>query len=289
MRRLFGVLLFIVLAALTALPAAAQDGSVIITWPPPVYDVAGTVSVEGTVNPPGLRSYFLEVADYEVNPAAALWIPVSLASRSPVTDGVVAQWITTMVPDGVYRLRLRAQLTNGQTINYDVGPIRIANTLERLDGSSGGAQVVVTTPEPEVIATPEIIPRPVVINELPIEVGGHISGFNEAALDLWHRRQAGFGQDGFDFFQRNVFRALPPDDTRYFALAKGYGNVVAGGKVHPFRHGIAISPVHRGGDQNRLQTRRFLRVFGRGIKTFKKGLHLLRLSINPIPANRCVL
>lgn len=189
MRRLFGVLLLIVLAALTALPAAAQDGSVIITWPPPVYDVAGTVSVEGTVNPPGLRSYFLEVADYEADPATALWIPVSLPSRSPVIDGVVAQWITTMVPDGVYRLRLRAQLTNGQTINYDVGPIRIANTLERLDDSSGGAQVVVTTPEPEVIATPEIIPRPVVINELPIEVGGHISGFNESALD--YMRSAG--------------------------------------------------------------------------------------------------
>jgi hypothetical protein len=77
-----------------------------------------------------LQAYFLEVADYDAyqrDPDAALWTPVTLPIRTPVTDGVLAEWDTLTVIDGVYMLRLRAALRGGGARFALAGPIRVAN------------------------------------------------------------------------------------------------------------------------------------------------------------------
>ena len=189
MRRL--LLLLIVL--LVCAPVAAQDATVSIDFPYAVYDLAGAVDVFGTVNLPNLQSYYLEVADYAQDPETALWTPITLPSRNPVSGGVIARWDTSVVPDGVYNLRLHVILTDF-TEQFDVvGPLRVANQLVRLDGST--AQVIVApTAEPQVVEPqqpqePTIVPRPNVVNELPIPVGGQMDDFDEAAAELM--RQAG--------------------------------------------------------------------------------------------------
>ncbi|MBE2269487.1 MAG: hypothetical protein IAE80_14725 [Anaerolinea sp.] len=187
MRRWFLLLLI----GLMCLPVAAQDVTVQIDFPYSVYDVSGVVDVYGTVNPPNLQSYFVEVADFSTDPAIAAWTPVTLPARNPVTGGVIARWDTTLIPDGVYNLRLRAILTTFEELTDIVGPIRVANELVRLDGS---VPVVVAPPveQPVEQATPEgpvIVPRPNVVNELPVPVGGQMDTFDETAAELM--RQAG--------------------------------------------------------------------------------------------------
>ncbi|MBI5671058.1 MAG: hypothetical protein HZC41_23940 [Chloroflexi bacterium] len=171
--------LFIVLLFLLIIPAAAQDDTVVITWPPPVYDVAGTISIIGTVNPPDLQSYFVQVAPYDQE--VPQWIPASTLKNQPVVNGVIATWPTTTVPDGIYQLRLQVRLRSGQTVNYEVGPIRVANTLQRPEGETVLVPPAPAT-TPEAPAEPTLVPRPNVVNELPVPVGGQVLYFTDETI-----------------------------------------------------------------------------------------------------------
>jgi hypothetical protein len=175
-RIIFATLVFL----LVVFPAAAQGEAVVITWPPPVYDVSGTISVIGTVNPPDLQAYFLQVSLYDQQPPA--WIPASTLKNQPVVNGVLAEWPTTTVPDGIYQLRLQVRLRSGQDIFYTVGPIRVANALQRPEGETA----VVPQPLPilptEAPTTPQLVPRPNPVNELPVPVGGQVAYFTDSTI-----------------------------------------------------------------------------------------------------------
>lgn len=174
--------LFVGLLAICA-PVMAQDETVKIVWPPPVYVVSGTVEVHGTVNPPNLQYYYLEAALYDqTNPE---WLPITLPVNTPVVDGVVASWQTTLLADGVYQIRLNVQTGGGSPIFAVVGPIRVANTLAVPDGE---AVVSVPTESPvsptSVPAEPTLVPRPNVVNALPVPVGGQVTYFTDSTIDL---------------------------------------------------------------------------------------------------------
>lgn len=175
MRKTILLLLFL----LVIVPAAAQDTAVIIRWPPPVYDVAGTIDIIGTVNPPDLQGYFLQVAVYGQEPPQ--WIPASTLKNQPVVDGVIASWPTTTVPDGVYQLRLQARLRSGQDIFYIVGPVRVANLLERPAGETVFAPQA-AAPTAAAPAEAVLVPRPNPVNELPVPVGGQVAYFTDETI-----------------------------------------------------------------------------------------------------------
>lgn len=181
---------FLLIGLLVALvwPALAQDTGPTISLPPAV--VSGAVDITGTVNPEGLQGYFLEVAPYDatVPDADANWTPASLPARAPVINDVVARWDTTLLEDGLYRLRLRVALAGGEQQVISIGPLRVDN--------SSAPQLLMTntppvpespTPEPPtatptIVPTPTVVPRPQVQNELPLPVGGHIENFNPDIL-----------------------------------------------------------------------------------------------------------
>lgn len=174
-------ILFFIAFMLLTLPALAQDSGLAISWPPPVYDVRGAIDVRGTVNPPDLQFYFLEVGVYgEATPA---WLPVTLPKTTPVTDGVIDQWLTTLVPDGIYQLRLHVQLKPGENQFVEVGPIRVANELQRPDGEAA-PQVVAPPAATEEAVEPELIPRPNPVNDLPLALGGQVTYFTDETIDL---------------------------------------------------------------------------------------------------------
>ncbi len=193
-RRLSLICCWLLLPLLALSVSAQADPAVAITFPPPVYDVAGTVAVIGTVNPTGLQSYFLEIAPYTLDAPvgeAAQWLPASLPSAQPVNDAVLAQWNTLTVPDGIYQLRLRAVLTNGASVYAVVAPLRVANTLVRPEG--GGMPGVPAVDLPQQPGEPQDEPqgertadglsvRPNPVNELPVELGGHVLLFNENSI-----------------------------------------------------------------------------------------------------------
>jgi hypothetical protein len=162
---------------LLIVPAAAQDSTIAISWPLPVYDVAGMVEVRGTVNPPDLQSYFLEVGAYgEESP---FWTPVTLPKTAPVTDGVIDQWLTTLVPDGIYQLRLHVQLRSGENQFVVIEPIRVANELVRPAGEATAAPSVPQPAATEAVLGPELVAHPNPINDLPIPLGGQVLHFTD--------------------------------------------------------------------------------------------------------------
>lgn len=178
------LLILLSLALWCSSPAVAQDEAVRIDWPPPVYDLAGVVSVTGSANPPDLLNYYLEAAEY--NPAdesaELLWLPASLPTSTPVENGVLAQWDTTLFPDGLYQLRLHVRLRSGESLFAVITPLRIANGIEReVPAAATPPPAATPTIEPTPLP-PTPVPRPLVTNLLPIPVGGHVMQFSDKTV-----------------------------------------------------------------------------------------------------------
>lgn len=174
-------LILLICGGVFTLTAAAQ-GEIEITEPTPLSEVSGIVQIRGTINPPGLQTYFFEVANFADDPETAVWTPVTLPALQPVVDGVLAEWTTNMLPDGAYALRVRVVLASGEILTEMIRPIQVTNAGAPIPTAEVEA-------EPEVAATPEIVPRPNVINPLPIPVGGQLDTFDDAAIE--HMRAAG--------------------------------------------------------------------------------------------------
>lgn len=168
-----------------AFPLSAQDVGISVDWPPPVYDLAGKVSITGTVNPPNLVNYFLEASEFDES-ADPFWIPVSLPNNVPVVNGVLGVWDTTLYADGLYQLRLHVRVRSGDDLYAVVAPLRIANMLERPAGEARPSAALPTIAAPTVTPAPTaiaVVSRPRPINQLPIPVGGHVIKFEQTTVD----------------------------------------------------------------------------------------------------------
>lgn len=148
----------------TASPARAQvsiatpaptDPNARITWPPPVYVLRDQVEIIGSAAVPGMTSYFMEfrLLGDDLNPAEdADWIPATLPSTTPVTNGVLGIWNTRIAEDGLYELRLSVNAAGRAVTFFTVGPLRVENAPPPF--------VVVSTPIPRATATSSVITRP---------------------------------------------------------------------------------------------------------------------------------
>lgn len=134
--------LLALLLIVMAWPAAAQTAtptpvnlSATITFPPPVYVLAGEVEVAGTANLPNQQFYFLEYQPLgdDLTPRdgeRTLWFPATLPAQDAVSDDVLGIWDTATTPDGLYALRLTINLTSGNPVHAAVAPIRIDNSAQ---------------------------------------------------------------------------------------------------------------------------------------------------------------
>ncbi|NDJ59547.1 MAG: hypothetical protein GYB67_00390 [Chloroflexi bacterium] len=214
----------VVAAALSIGAVTAQDAITIrIEWPPSVYHVDGVITVQGTVTHPDLFSFFLELATFTDDLDDANWIPISLPNRTPVISGALGEWDTTRLEDGLYYLRVSAILTSNAILTEAVGPIRVLNG--NIVDQTGGAVVVVPPAQPPPVdaapgqpvvsptpeATPTPVPRPPVVNDLPLPVGGQFNNFDEDALDL-------IDAAGFTWIKWQV--PFFVDDPSLFAVAR---------------------------------------------------------------------
>jgi len=208
--RKFALLMLVFLLSVTVV--FAQDSApIVINWQEEVNTVTGTVLVTGTVNPEGFQSYFLEVAIYTTDENdTPFWLPISLPSIQPIVDGTLGEWNTLAFEDGLYQLRLHVILMTGESIHYILAPIAIANNgavevagnvqiVESPDGVVASAPIELTaTPDPF-----DTIPSPEILNDLPIEVGGHVRYFTEDTASImratgltWVKWQSTFTLDG---------------------------------------------------------------------------------------------
>jgi len=123
----FGCVLILVLCLPVLSTTAQQQDIAEITAPQAVSELKGVVSIYGTASAGALQSYFLEAAVYQQEPPE--WIPISLPVSKPVLNGVLAEWDTRTLPDGVYRLRLHVLRCAGESLYFEVEPLRLANGL----------------------------------------------------------------------------------------------------------------------------------------------------------------
>ena len=113
--------------------SATPSPNALITNPLIVSELHGTVQVQGTVNSTGLKNFFLETRalnDDASEPAASVsWSPVTLPAAKPVQADVLGSWDTTLLPDGLYELRLNVVATdpNQPSTYFVVTPLRISN------------------------------------------------------------------------------------------------------------------------------------------------------------------
>ncbi len=135
--------LVIALATLSPLSASAEQGTAaatatnisaanaVISSPQIVSELHGAVQVQGTVNVSGMHNYFLETRalndDASIPAGDSGWAPATLPVSKPVQNGVIGSWDTTLIPDGLYELRLTVTTDNQTSVYYVVSPLRVGN------------------------------------------------------------------------------------------------------------------------------------------------------------------
>jgi hypothetical protein len=106
-------------------PLAQVQGQ--ITSPRDRASVRGLVPVEGSANHPEFQKYEVHFGP-EPNPGDD-WTPlVGSPFTAPVMQGRLGLWDTTVIPDGVYSLRLRLVRLDGNYDEYFVRGIQVVNT-----------------------------------------------------------------------------------------------------------------------------------------------------------------
>lgn len=111
---------------LPALPVHAQ-ATAQIGSPRDRAEVRGLVPVEGSATHPSFQKYEVHYGP-EPNPGDQ-WTPIGGSPFSvPVVQGRLALWDTTIIPDGLYSLRLRVVRADGNYDEYFVRGVRVTNS-----------------------------------------------------------------------------------------------------------------------------------------------------------------
>jgi len=84
-------------------PWAQLPAAVALTFPRPEQPADSTVPILGSASLPFFERYAVEYGEGD-SPSA--WEPVGSVRRQPVQDGVLETWDTSVLPDGLYTLRL---------------------------------------------------------------------------------------------------------------------------------------------------------------------------------------
>lgn len=146
MRRIGGMLAAMLLLTV---PAAAQDPDIVavITAPADGAQLFGSVNILGSAGHPTAFDYFtLEYND--LGDPSAPWLLAQPEVRQQVQNGILGTWSTIAVPDGNYRIRLRVFLQDGQTGEFVVSNLRVANSLPTPvpTAASGGEEPLPAVP-----------------------------------------------------------------------------------------------------------------------------------------------
>ena len=106
----------------------SEDADVAVRYPPPVWVLSGTVEIIGTADLLDMSSYIVEYHEIVFEEEAVeLWFPATLPGSRAVRNGVLGEWNTTTVRDGLYEIRLVVTITTGEQEYFVVSPLRVEN------------------------------------------------------------------------------------------------------------------------------------------------------------------
>ena len=124
--------------------------------------VRGLVPVEGSATHPQFQKYEIHYGP-EPNPGDQ-WTPIGGSPfEVPVVQGRLGLWDTTLIPDGVYSLRLRVVRLDGNYDEYFVRGIQVFNTRPTETATAQPLQLTPTVAGP----TETPAPTPTIIIAVP--------------------------------------------------------------------------------------------------------------------------
>jgi hypothetical protein len=140
--------------------AAQAPGYAEIIYPQSGEAIFGLVTIEGSAAHPSFVAYELSFA-HQPN-TSDTWFPIMQPFNTPVTEGKLGIWDTTIITDGNYQLRLRVWLKSGNVLEAFVSDLRIRNiiptetpTVTLPDARPSPSPIVPTnTPRPTPIPLP---------------------------------------------------------------------------------------------------------------------------------------
>ncbi len=104
---------------------AQSDPSAHVTSPASGQVLFGVIPISGTASNPTMQSYRIE---YQLQgDLNAPWQLVTGPVTQQVTNGVLGQWDTTKIADGIYQLRLRVTLRNATVLEDYARALTVAN------------------------------------------------------------------------------------------------------------------------------------------------------------------
>jgi hypothetical protein len=148
---------------LIAVPASAQDtgATVVITTPTEGQQLFGLEQITGTATHPSqFVGYTLDWSNMR-NPD--VWLPIQARVNQQVDNGVLGQWDTVAIPDGLYQIRLRVSLNDGSEVDFIVQNLAVVNSAPTgVPTQSGGSGAIPAFPTTDPLATPLINQPPTV-------------------------------------------------------------------------------------------------------------------------------
>jgi hypothetical protein len=167
----FASLLLLVL--FLGVPASAQETEqpeIQIFSPLPGEAVQGLVQIIGTIDVPGFQSYELAFTFKEDE----TWFLIAQGD-TPVIQGVLGEWDTTVLTDSIYDLMVRVRQQNGEVTEIVVESIRVRNyspieTPTPAPTTQASDQASAPTTEPTLEAEPTIQPTPTELPDNPASV-----------------------------------------------------------------------------------------------------------------------
>ncbi len=134
----------------------------------------GVVAITGTTAAIGFES--AEVAFAYESESDAAWFLLN-QSRDPVTNGPIAEWDTTTIADGTYRIKVVVTLDDGETQETLVTGLRVRNYTPVEPSPAPGADAqqlaptaVVTAPNTPTASITYPTPSPFPINPASVTV-----------------------------------------------------------------------------------------------------------------------
>ncbi|MEW5958774.1 MAG: hypothetical protein AB1801_13660, partial [Chloroflexota bacterium] len=155
---------FTQLAGVLAAPPAQGGDIGVIAGPTSNAVVQGTVQITGSADHPAFQFYVVDLAP---EPSTGdRWTTIGATHDSPVINGLLETWDTTLFPDGSYTLRLRVVRLDGNYSEFFVQQVLISNSQP----IPTDTPIVVEelTPGPPTVTPTPLPPTPTIVVEQPI-------------------------------------------------------------------------------------------------------------------------
>lgn len=163
-----------------------QEGNIVsIQWPQPGQALLGNIEITGNTTVDGYKS--TEILFGYANDLTMTWFLID-QSNSPVENGVLANWDTTVISDGNYNIKLSVTLQDGAIFTSIVQGVRVRN-YSPIEPDTPMPIINTLTPEPgnTPIPTSTISPIPPTATSLPtnpiiLTPSDFVAGFGKSAL-----------------------------------------------------------------------------------------------------------